>query len=110
MRSEINGEFIDTCQVLRAATTPDGMGGQRETWSVVSSPDCDVSSAEGGDERTFPVQVISVAPYVVTLPADTDVIPADRILWRGLTLEVKAVAGPESEELERLVACRKVGE
>jgi len=105
MRATQEEALPDTCVISRATLTADGAGGQTETWATVATVACRVAAMGGrGAERLIADRLSAVTPYVVTLPAETDVEPEDRIVIGTRTLEVAAVLAIEGWETARRVA------
>jgi head-tail adaptor len=98
----------DTCQVQRVTLTPDGAGGQTESWSTVATVACRVApSGQSPQERAIAERVASVSTWTLTLPAETDVRPADRLQVGTRTFEVVGVLA-RSFEIARRVVCTEV--
>lgn len=121
MRLAFDASLPDQAQVLRIARAPDGQGGSILGWTVVATLPCRVMPPQlMAREEPRAGRVTSVTPWTVTLPAFADVLVSDRLvtlddaLARGLggpggrTLEVSAVRGPRSWQLQRVVECVEV--
>jgi hypothetical protein len=99
----------DTCLVYRdtPGRSPSGQP------IVVADPSprtiaCRVSPAGGGlHERAVAERLIDVNSWDIAVPAGTDVVESDRIVYQGVTFEILAVQGPRSFETERMVVARK---
>lgn len=110
---DLRGEFDDllgeSCEIQRATTTSDGMGGSTDTWATVATVCCTVApvSRTGRAERTGE-QVREVQARMVTLPAETDVRLTDRLIVNGQTLEVVDLRESRTYEIVRRVEARIV--
>lgn len=94
----------DACTIKRLAVTADGAGGQTESWSTATNVACRLAPLTGGDERIMADKLTAVSPYMVTMPAGTDIRPADRLVIGGRTFEVAAVLAGGGWETARRVA------
>lgn len=78
---EANEQLLpDTCSILTRTLTPDGAGGNIETWGTASTPDCRVDfesgimSVAGGGLQPF-------SKTVLWLPYDTEITTENRVSW-----------------------------
>lgn len=103
MRATIESALPGTAVLLTATKTGDGMGGF--TWSYVASGTVDarLSPNGPGDELLIGDRVARVAPYVLTVPAETTVDEDDRVTYDGVTYEVVDVRDRTPWELSRRV-------
>lgn len=110
MRDTLESSLPDTCTISRASSAADALGGQTLTWSTIATVACRVSPTSGvsGREDTRAARDTAVAPWMVTLPALTDVTAADRIVFGARTFEVLDVAARMSWELDTRCACQEV--
>lgn len=98
----------DTCQVRRKTLTSDGMGGQIENWETVTTVACRVApSGHSPQEQVIAERMSATSTWTLTLPADTDVTAADRLVVGARTFEVAAVLA-RSFETARRVVCTEV--
>lgn len=108
MRSTLNVSLPDTAQVQRKSLMSDGVGGFTESWSIVATVPCRVSPAgRFPDERVIAERLTAKSVWTITMPAETDIKPADRVeigLW---VFEVVAVMA-RSDEIARRVVCVEV--
>lgn len=111
MRTQLETTLPDSGTISRRSTTDDGMGGQVETWNAVGTVSCRISPQDlnVGYETDQGGAVTTVAQRVITLPHDTSIDAADRILSGGSTYEVKNIRAPRSYELSRRVNAVEVG-
>lgn len=82
----------DTCALLSATTAPDGYGGVTETWGTVSANVACRLDAYRGKEAIAGAALNPYQTFVVTLPADTAITPAHRVLHGGTTYNVVSVS------------------
>lgn len=109
MREIADMALPDTCTISRATTASDSKGGQTQTWAnVATDVDCRLSSP-----RTQPTHTVAgetpqtVATWTITLAANTDIRPSDRIFIGTRVFEVDA-AGDRSYEISLRVTAREI--
>lgn len=108
MRATLNASLPDTCEISRVTLEPDGAGGQIETWETIATVACRVApSGQSPQERVIAERMAATSTWTITLPAGTDVQPADRIAVGTRTFEVVSVLA-RSEEIARRVVCSEV--
>ena len=108
MRGAQESIMTDTCQVQRRTLTPDGAGGHAESWNTVATVACRVApSGRSPQEQVIAERLTATSIWTITLPALTDVQPADRLLVGARTFEVVGVLA-RSEEIARRVVCVEV--
>lgn len=109
MRGVLNQTLPDSGTIYRRdAITSDGMGGFTDEWSASGTVECRISPiGRTPTEQIIAEQLQSVSLWTVTLPAETEIGPADRIQSSGRVLEVVAPL-PRSWELCRRVVCQEV--
>jgi head-tail adaptor len=106
MRATLTESLPDTAQVQRATRASDGMGGFTETWTTVATVPCRLAPSDITPvEQVVAERVTDRVLWTITLPAQTDVTAADRIVVGARVFEVVGVLSPRSHELcTRLVA------
>ncbi len=98
----------DTAQIQRRTLTPDGAGGHAESWNTVATVACRIApSGLSPQEQVIAERLTATSIWTITLPALTDVRPADRLLVGARTFEVVGVLA-RSEEIARRVVCVEV--
>lgn len=108
MRATAEGVLPDTAQVQRRTLTPDGAGGHAESWNTVAIVACRIApSGQSLQEQVIAERLTATSIWTITLPAETDVQPADRLLVDARTFEVVGVLA-RSEEIARRVVCVEV--
>lgn len=109
MRATLDGSLPDSCQVRRATLASDGAGNLVPTWATVATVACRKSpTGNTPTERAVADRMGSQVLWTVTLPAETDVRPSDRLqIVGGDLLEVVAPL-PRSWEICLRVVCIEV--
>lgn len=98
----------DTCAILTRTVSVDAMGAPVETWgTATASIACRLDHRQGGEQ----IQGGSIQPYfryVLTLPYDAEITPADRVKHAGIIYAVKSVS---SGSLTACIRCEleKIG-
>lgn len=109
MKATLDASLPDTATVYRLTRTSDGAGGYTEAWTATGSAvACRISPAGTGAEREVAARLAAVAPWVLTLPAATDVTAKDKMVAGGRTFQVLAVLAARSWEISRRVICQEV--
>lgn len=109
MRATLTETLPLTAVIQRVTRTSDGMGGGSAAWNAAGTAQCRVGP--GGtqpEEKLIADRLAGVTAWTVTLPAETDVAAADRIIVGSRTFEVEGVLAPRSWEIGRRVVCREV--
>lgn len=86
----------------RFTSTSDGAGGTIETWANHIARWCEVKPLSGG-ERAAAQQTESPRNYRLMVPNDSGtrgLTTADRIVWDGITMQIRFIAYPGKGELE----------
>lgn len=94
MRAAQTALLPDTCTISRCSNSPNGMGGQTQTWKDEhKNVACRLapSTASEAQEALAAARLTSKQGWTVTLPFDTDVTAKDRIVVGTRTLEVIGV-------------------
>lgn len=108
MKATLDASLPDTATVYRVTRTSDGAGGSTDAWAAVGSAvACRISPVTRGAELTIANRLEAVAPWVLTLPAATDVITKDQLRTSLRTFEVIAVLAARSWEISRRVICEE---
>jgi hypothetical protein len=71
----------DTVTILRNTPTQTPTGGWRPNWQPHHTTKCRLSASvlSGGNEQEAAGQLAGIMAYTLTVPAGTDITPADRI-------------------------------
>lgn len=90
MREAISELLPDTCTVMSLSATPDGMGGQTETWGTASA---NVSCRLDVKEVSQSIAGAGMKSFVKTMlsvPYDTAITEANQVIHGGITYAVVA--------------------
>lgn len=97
MRSAISSELLpDTCHVLSVTKTPDGQGGQTTTWGTASANVACRVDVQQGRELISGGGLQPFSSVMLSLPYDTTITEANRVLHGGVTYAV--VAPPNTDQ------------
>lgn len=107
MRATANQALPDTCTIQRRTTTSDGGGGSSVTWANLTVLACRLAPLGGGEAATVGGRITDESTHVVTLPAGSDVIEADRLLIADQVYDVTLVKSRAAWELSRRVWCKE---
>ncbi len=108
MRTTIDSALPGTALLLTATKTDDGMGGQTWSYAASGTVTARLSPNGAGAEALVGDRVARVAPYVLTLPAETTIDEDDRVTYDGVTYEVVDVRDRTPWELSRRVLVEEV--
>lgn len=110
LRTDFTAWFVEECLINRPALTSDGRGGQTETVSVAENVPCRRTAPNIGPagEMTVGGGMQSIIQWVISLPAETDVRPNDRLVIGERTYEVNADLD-RTTEIARYVLATEVG-
>lgn len=111
MRATLEASLPDVCEIRRDERISDGAGGHALTASTIATVSCRLSpqtETVRNAELEAGQRLLAKAPWIITLPAGTDVTEADRIRSGGREWEVAAVLGARSWEVGLRVAARLV--
>jgi head-tail adaptor len=89
----------DTVIISRSTQTSDGMGGVNDTWANVGTVAARVSPSSSGSGRTEQIvggEFLAAIPWVVTMPAGTNVNERDRLIYKTQTFEIHRTDTPRS--------------
>jgi head-tail adaptor len=109
MRSTLGTSLPGTVVIQRSTQSSDGMGGVSDAWANVGTVSARVSPSGVGLDDLVGGEFTNVTPWVVTLPAGTNVTDRDRIAYDGQTFEVVAIDSPRSYATCVRVQCKEVG-
>jgi head-tail adaptor len=109
MRQTVQDSLPDTAQIRRRQLVPDGALGFTENWTVVATVPCRVAPGSAEDaERAGIARTGAAVAWAITVPAATEVLPADRVTVGSRTFQVATVLAPRSYELGRRVLATEV--
>jgi head-tail adaptor len=110
MRATVEDALPDTAEVQRRTLTPDGAGGHTASWGTVATVACQVAPFDRYPrEQVIGERLTATSLWMVTVPALTDVQPADRLVVGAgaRVFEVMQVLA-RSFETARRVVCSEV--
>lgn len=96
MRDDIEAELMpDTCTILSVTQTSDGAGGWSDTWgTLTSNVPCRLDPINGRNGEAYAAAgIVDFKGYTLTVPFDTGLTIAHRIIHESITYNVKAVRG-----------------
>ncbi len=108
MRATVNDALPDTAVIGRYTEVDDGAGGVTITYApqpAVAGRLSPLSSRLRNAERIVAADVVSEAPWILTLPEGTVIGERDRVTVLGQVLEVSAVLDPMSWSFCTRVLC-----
>lgn len=109
LRGELERSLPATCVISRKAATTGNRGRPGASSSAVETVACRISPLSGR-EGIEVEQLTTRQLWVITLPAETDIGPTDRITSAGRTFEVVGGTGERSYELGRRVYAEEKNE
>ncbi len=101
MQSTVNLSLPAIATISRLTRTTTALGGSSEAWATVATVACRVSPLalfSAAERETSNVEM-AVSPWLITLPANTDVRITDRVVSGGRTFEVVSLQARRSWEL-----------
>lgn len=105
---DVAEQTFDGTAVIQALTySSDGGGGGTSTWSASGTVACHLSPIRG-DEREIAERIASDADWIVTVPAETSVTTAHRVVIAGVTFNVQAARAPRTWEITRRLEVREI--
>lgn len=107
MRSVLAESLPDTCVIQTLGGTVDANGEGVQGFTAAGTVDCRLAPMRG-DERERGDRISEDADWIVTLPAETSVSVASRLVIDGSAYDVAAVRAPRSWEISRRVEATKV--
>jgi SPP1 family predicted phage head-tail adaptor len=104
------GQRRERVEVQRARTTDDGAGGQVVTkWTPIASLWAQVVPLDERTKEAFAArQITALHAYHIVIPYSTEVTPAERVVWRGQTLQIHTVTDDESRRRRLVLQCGEV--
>lgn len=91
MREAIGQLLPDVCSRLTVINTPDGFGGVTQTWATAATNIPCRLDVKQEREITQAGAIQQFTGYMLSLPYDTTVNAADRILLNGVTYAVTGI-------------------
>jgi SPP1 family predicted phage head-tail adaptor len=97
------GALDERVTFKRKTLMRDGMGGADEAWAAITDGTVWARLRPvRGNERTEADRTEAKADYLVTIRYRDDLLPTDRIEWRGRELNIRLIrdGGPRAQFLE----------
>lgn len=88
MQDVSESTFDQSCAVSRNTQVSNGFGGFTDSWSTVATVQCRIREESGPNEAAVDPSMRARSRFIVWLPNDTDVRPADRLVIGAYTYEV----------------------
>ena len=96
MREAISDLLPDTCDILSVTRTADGKGGWTDSWGTASAGvACRMDSTQGM-EQMVGGGLKAYQSYMLSLPYDTTITTAYRVLFNGTSYNVTSVNTDQS--------------
>lgn len=108
MREAIAQLLPDTCTVLSVTRTPDGMGGQSETWGTASANVACRLDMKTGRELVTGEALQPYSYYMLSVPYNTAITTADRILHNSVTYAVTSANLNQSWQAVKRVQLERI--
>lgn len=100
MRETASDYLPGTAVIHRYTSVPDGQGGSTDTYGPIGTVSCRISPLYGS-EPVRGDRLTTIQGRALTVPANTSIIPKDRVVESGTTYEVVNVDSPRSYEITR---------
>lgn len=107
MRAVLADSLPDVCVIQTLGGTVDANGEGAASWTNAGTVACRIAPT-AGDERLHSDRISEDADWIITLPAETAITPASRIVSAGVSFNVTAVRAPRSYEVSRRVEATEV--
>lgn len=105
MQTIAESALPDTATIQRKTRTADSIGGATVVWANLATVACRFTPAGGSPQERLIAQRLSPrSVFRITLPAETDVRAADRIVIDGQTYDVAGLLLGSWETARRVVA------
>ena len=98
------GSLRETIIVQRYADQPDGQGGSTRIWAPLATLHAEIASLSG--REAYQAQALrSLDTWDVTIRFRRDLSPKDRLLWRGLLMNIRSVSDPDGRRTWTVLRC-----
>lgn len=101
------GDLNERITIQRRGVTRDAIGAQIEAWQVRMQVWAMVAPMSAGEQYRRQ-QIQAKADWKVTIRYNGDVIPSDRISWRGRTFEIKGILNPDMRRRFLELSCEEL--
>ena len=101
MRSTLEDTALPgTAVILERQRTPDGMGGQTNTYAATGTVEARLDYKRASqDERAEKGETASIQPYILTTPRTATIVDTGRVTYDSVTYEVRSVLPQEPWDL-----------
>ncbi len=105
IRAEANQILVETAEIRRRQTVPDGAGGFTVSWQPVGTVKCRLAPVgDSAQERAIADKLTAKVILTVLLPAETDIRHTDRLVVGSRILEVVGVFAKTEEIVRKVIA------
>lgn len=101
------GDLNERVTIQRRGFTRDAIGAQIEAWQVRATVWAQVQPMSAGEQYRRQ-QIQAKADWKVTVRYNADIVPSDRLSWRGRTLEIKGILNPDMRRRFLDLACEEL--
>lgn len=101
------GDLRERVTIQRVATTRDAIGGLIETWSTLMTVYAKVAPMSAGEQYRRQ-QIQAKADWKVTVRYVNTIAPADRIVWRERTFQIKGITNADMRRRFLDLACEEL--
>jgi SPP1 family predicted phage head-tail adaptor len=101
------GELRERVTIQRVTSTRDAIGGVIETWSTLMTVYAKVAPMSAGEQYRRQ-QIQAKADWKVTVRYANTIAPADRIVWRERTFQIKGITNPDMRRRFLDLACEEL--
>lgn len=101
------GELNERVTIQRRTVARDAIGGQIETWQVRAQLWAKVQPMSAGEQYRRQ-QIQAKADWKLTIRYNGDVLPSDRVSWRGHTAEIRGILNPDMRRRFLELSCEEL--
>lgn len=101
------GELRERVTIQRVTNTRDAIGGVIETWATLVTVYARVLPMSAGEQYRRQ-QIQAKADWKVTVRYNNEIRPADRLVWRTRTFQIKGVLNPDLHRRFLDLACEEL--
>lgn len=101
------GELRERVTIQRVSNARDAIGGVIETWSTLMQVYAKVAPMSAGEQYRRQ-QIQASAQWKVTVRYANAIAPADRLVWRDRTFQIKGITNPDMRRRFLDLACEEL--
>ena len=101
------GKYRHRVEVQRATETRDAHGGLVQTWETLPARWAAVEPLSG-NEAAYARETYPGVTHQITMRYYSGLVPKDRLLFKGRTIEIEAVLNPDERGIETVVMGKEV--